>query len=67
MDLRSIVHHKGNEIRKLNAQAIKFEDTDKAHYEWLQKLQDEVNDIEKRKCDTKDFITDINKLEMNFR
>jgi len=33
-----MVHAKGNEIRKLNAQAIKFEDTDKTHLEWLQKL-----------------------------
>ena len=38
---------------------------DEAQGEWLQKLQDQTNDIDRRKCDTVEFIKDLKRVEID--
>jgi len=67
LDLRNMLHAKGNEIRWMTGMVKKSEETEKVHYEWVQKLQDEINEVSRTKCDTTDFLSEIQKMEMNFR
>lgn len=59
LDLRNMLHAKGNEIRWMTGMVKKTEETEKVHYEWLQKMQDEINEVSRTKCDTTDFHSDI--------
>ena len=59
LDLRNMLHAKANEIRWLNGMVKKSEETEKVHYEWLKKLQDEVNEVSRTKLDSTDFNSDI--------